>query len=104
VDPVPDELLESWVAPLRTRGVRRDLIAVLRGISPHYTIEAAEQLRAFDRPVLIAWGTRDKFFPFEDGERLASLFPQGRLERVDGARTFVQMDAPERLAALIKEQ
>jgi pimeloyl-ACP methyl ester carboxylesterase len=102
MEPVPDELLEAWVSPLRNRGIRRDLIRFLRGLSPRYTLEAAERLPAFKRPVLIAWGTSDKFFPFSDAERLAGLFEQARLERVEGARTFVQMDAPGRLAALIQ--
>ena len=102
IDPVPDELLEEWVSPLRDRGVRRDLLKVLRGISPDYTVEAAEKLPAFKKPVQIAWGAEDKFFPFSDAERLAALFDDAQLQRVDGARTFVQMDAPDRLAALIK--
>ncbi len=103
IEPPPDELVESWVAPLRDRRIRRDLIKVLRGISPRYTVAAAERLPAFERPVLIAWGTRDPFFPIEDAERLAALFADSHLERIEGARTFVQMDAPERLAGLIGE-
>lgn len=102
VDPVPDELLESWVSPLRERGIRRDLVKVLRGISTRYTFQAAEKLRGFSGPVLLAWGTDDKFFPWEHAERLAGVFQNAQLERVEGARTFVQLDAPERLAALIK--
>ena len=34
-------------------------------------------------------------------ERLAETLPDARLERIDNARTFVQLDAPERLAELI---
>jgi pimeloyl-ACP methyl ester carboxylesterase len=102
VEPVPDELLASWVSPLRDRDVRRDLIKVLRAIDPARTMEAAEKLPAFKKPVLIAWGAEDKFFPFSDAERLAALFDDAQLERVDGARTFVQLDAPDRLAALIQ--
>jgi pimeloyl-ACP methyl ester carboxylesterase len=103
VDPVPDGMLQQWVAPLRDRGVRHDLRRVLRAISPEHTLAAAEALRGFSQPVLLAWGTGDKFFPLEDAERLATLFSAARLEQVEGARTFVQLDAPERLAALIKE-
>jgi pimeloyl-ACP methyl ester carboxylesterase len=44
---------------------------------------------------------RDRFFPFSDGERLAATLPQARVERIDNARTFVQLDTPERLAELI---
>ena len=46
---------------------------------------------------------RDKFFPPEDGVRLAELLPKGRLERVENARTFVQLYAPDRVAELIGE-
>jgi pimeloyl-ACP methyl ester carboxylesterase len=101
VDPVPDELLRAWVAPLRDAGVRRDLVKVLRGIDPRHTLDAAERLRTFERPVLLAWGMRDKFFPLEHGERLQALFPNARLEKIENARTFVQLDAPDRLAELV---
>jgi pimeloyl-ACP methyl ester carboxylesterase len=103
VEPIPDALLEAWVSPLRTRAIRKDLVKVLRGISPEHTLRAAERLAEFPRPVLIAWGTRDKFFPIADAERLASLFQSGRLEKIETARTFVQMDAPERLAELVSD-
>jgi pimeloyl-ACP methyl ester carboxylesterase len=101
VDPIPDELIRSWVAPLGTAGVRRDVVKVCRGIDPRYTLDAAERLRTFEPPVLLAWGTRDKFFPLAHAERLQSLFPNARLERIENARTFVPLDAPERLAELI---
>jgi pimeloyl-ACP methyl ester carboxylesterase len=102
MDPVPDELLESWVSPLRSRGIRRDLLKVLRGLSPAVTLQAAEKLPAFGRPVRIGWGSEDNFFPFQDAERLAALFDDVRLERIERARAFVQIDAPDRLAALIQ--
>ncbi len=103
VDPLPDELLKGWLEPLKDRGVRRDLVKVLRGIDPSHTLAAAERLRDYDRPALIAWGTRDRFFPFSDAERLAATLPQSRLERIENARTFAQLDAPDRLAELIGE-
>lgn len=101
VEPVEDTVVASWVAPLRKRAIRRDLIKVLRSIDARHTIEAAERLPAFRRPVLIAWGTRDPFFPLTDAEKLAARFPDARLERIDGARAFVQIDAPARLAELV---
>ena len=103
VDPVPDELLKSWVEPLRDRRIRRDLVRVLRGISSEHTLAAAERLKTFDRPVLIAWGLRDRFFPVTDAERLEALLPYASLERIQNARTFVQLDAPDRLAELVAE-
>jgi pimeloyl-ACP methyl ester carboxylesterase len=102
VTPIPDELLEGWVAPLHDRRIRRDLVKVLRGIDPRFTLQAAEELRSFERPVLIAWGQRDKFFPPSEADRLAAVFPDARVEPIENARTFVQLDDPRRLGELIR--
>jgi len=101
MQPIPDEQVKSWVAPLADKRIRADLATVVRGIDPAVTIAAAERLRDFDRPALIAWGAEDRFFPFSDAERLAATLPNARLERVPNARAFVQLDAPERLAEMI---
>jgi pimeloyl-ACP methyl ester carboxylesterase len=66
IQPLPDELLAAWFAPLHDRRIRIDLPTVLQGISAEHTLAAAERLRSFDRPTLIAWGTRDRFFPLRD--------------------------------------
>lgn len=101
VEPIADEQVKSWVAPLSDRRVRADLAKVVRGIDAADTVAAAEHLRDFDRSALIAWGAEDRFFPFSDAERLAATLPNSRLERIPNARAFVQLDAPERLAELI---
>ena len=103
IQPLPDALLAAWFAPLRDRRIRIDLRAVLRGISAKHTLAAAERLRSFDRPTLIAWGTRDRFFPLRDAERLAEILPCSRLEKIENARTYVQFDQPRRLADLLLE-
>lgn len=101
MQPIPDEQVKSWVAPLADKRIRDDLAKVVRGIDPAVTVAAAERLRDFDRPALIAWGAEDRFFPFSDAERLAATLPNARLERIPNARAFVQLDAPERLAEMI---
>ncbi len=101
VDPIPDELIRSWTAPLGNAGIRRDLVKFARQMDPRHTLEAAERLRSYERPVLLAWGARDKFFPLAHAERLQALFPNARLEKIDNARTFVPLDAPGDLADLI---
>lgn len=104
IDPLPDHYAKRWMEALRDAGVRRDMVRVSRAVSSSHTLEAATKFGAFEKPVLIAWGVRDRFFPLAEGERLAAAFPRGRLERIDNARTFVQMDAPDRLAELILER
>lgn len=102
--PVEREIMDGWVGPVRSNSdVRRDAIKILRGLSPKYTLEAAEKLRTFDRPVLIAWAPEDRFFPFVHGERLAALLPNARLERVGDSYTFVPQDQPDLLAGLMRD-
>ncbi len=103
VRPIRDDLARSWVAPLRQRAVRRDALAVMRGIAPEHTLGAVDGLRRFDRPAIVLWGLRDVFFKVADGRRLIDTLPQARLETVESARTFVQLDAPDRVAELVRE-
>jgi pimeloyl-ACP methyl ester carboxylesterase len=92
----------EWVDPFLTnREVRRDTIKVLRGIDSRYTIEAAEKLRTFDRPTLLAWAVEDRFFKISYAERLAATISGATLERIEDSYTFVSEDQPERLAELI---
>ena len=74
---------------------------LIPGLDKRYTLEAAERLRSFDKPALLAWSAEDKLFPRSDAERLAQTIPQARLEWVEGARTFSAEDQPERVAELI---
>lgn len=98
------EVTDSWLRPARTNaGVRRDLAKVIRGIHPRYTLEAAERLGEFDRPVLLVWTPEKDFFKWEHAEALAKAFPDARLERIEDSYTFVPEDQPERLVKLVAE-
>ena len=102
-DSIDPQVIDSWLRPFfSNRGVRRDVIKFLRAISNRYTLEAAERLRDFDRPALIAWAPDDRFFKLVYGERLAAAIPDARLVRIEDSRTFVSEDQPERLAELIR--
>jgi pimeloyl-ACP methyl ester carboxylesterase len=101
----PDpEVTRAWLEPsLESREVRRDIAKILKGISNRYTLEAAERLRDFDRPTLIAWAPEDRFFKFRYAERLAEAIPDSRLERIEDSWTYVSEDQPQRTAELIGE-
>jgi pimeloyl-ACP methyl ester carboxylesterase len=99
---IDDELGDAWLAPaLEDKRVRADIAAVLKGISSKYTLQAAERFGEFDKPVLIAWAPRDRFFKLRHAERLAAAFPNARLELIEDSYTFVPIDQPERTAELI---
>jgi pimeloyl-ACP methyl ester carboxylesterase len=102
--PMDDEVLRGYLEPfLADRRVRRDALKVLRGISSRQTLEAAERLRDFDRPTLIAWAPEDRFFKLRFAERLVSDIPNARLIRIEDSLTFVPEDQPERLANAMAE-
>jgi pimeloyl-ACP methyl ester carboxylesterase len=96
------EIVESYLAPGRSsRGVRRDLGKVFGSVDSRYTIEAAQKLESFRKPVLLAWATEDKLFPLEYARRFADAVPDGTLEEIADSYTFIAEDQPERLAEVI---
>ena len=99
-----DHLAREWVKPVLSDErildeVRRFTIA----IDPADTIAAAEKLKRFDKPILLAWGTDDKLFPPDHARRFAAEVPGARLELIDQSRTFVMLDQVDRLADLVSE-
>ncbi len=95
------ELVASYIEPIRRREVRRDVNKMIRGLQPRYTMEAATKLRTFDKPVLLAWGADDRFFPKRIAERLARELPNAQLEYLPDAGAFTPEDNPRALADAI---
>jgi pimeloyl-ACP methyl ester carboxylesterase len=52
-------------------------------------------------PTLIVWGRDDRIVPLECGERYEKALPHARLEIVDGAGHFLDMEKPDVLAPLV---
>ena len=102
--PLSQELVDSWLEPASADPeIKRDLVKILRGIDKRHTLEAAEKLRTFERPVRFAWATDDRFFKRSHAERLAAMLPDARIEDIPGAGTFVPLDEPARVAELVAQ-
>ncbi|MET9352622.1 alpha/beta hydrolase [Streptomyces sp. NPDC006617] len=102
--PVPDEVVDGWLRPLRTDpAIRRDFRHYGTHVRRDELLEAAQGLRRFDRPALVVWATEDLMMPRAHGRRLAELLPQGRLVEVEDTRTLIPEDQPELLATLLRE-
>lgn len=98
-DAIPDSQLKTWLAPSGSNpGIRRDINKLLAGVERHQAMEAAEKLREFDKPVLLAWGTKDRIFKPDLAERLAAMIPGARIEWIEGGKTFLQIDRPDEVA------
>jgi pimeloyl-ACP methyl ester carboxylesterase len=52
-------------------------------------------------PALIVWGRDDRIVPLACGQRYAKALPRARLELVEGAGHFVDLEKPDELAKLI---
>lgn len=96
---IPDRLVASWMAPSKEDpAILRDLKKVTVGMDKRHTLEAAEKLRSSDLPILLTWAPGDKYFPISYAERLAGEAGNAELVRIEGSKTFVPLDQPERLA------
>lgn len=101
--PVPDEVMDAWLRPALTqRAIRRDVTRYLRAVDKRDTFAAAEALRTFDRPALVAWAAEDRVMPPDHGRRLAELLPRGRLVEIPDSYTLIPEDQPARLAREIR--
>ena len=102
--PVPDDVMDEWFRPVREQaGVRRDLAAYGIGLpAREVLLDWAERNRAFPGPVLVVWAAEDRTMPGAHGNRLASLYPQGRLVTISDSYTLVPEDQPAALTSTIR--
>lgn len=100
--PLDAALTSRWVTPLRTdAGVRQDTARFMRGIDRASLLDLSTRLGSFTRPVLLLWGTGDRFFKLSLARRLAEAFHDARLVEVEGGHTFLPLDEPDRIASEI---
>jgi pimeloyl-ACP methyl ester carboxylesterase len=85
-----DRVFEAFAT---SKATRKDALRVTQSLESSITLEAVDALRAFDKPVLLAWGDSDKLFPLDHAERLRGDFAD--------ASTYVMLDKPYELAAAI---
>lgn len=76
--------------------LNEDLLPTIRSRT-----EMLSKLREFRRPVRIIFGDADPYLNKGVAQRFHELFPTSELFLIPGARHFVQMDEPARVARLI---
>jgi len=97
--PLDPDLSRRWVMPsLDDSDVRRDTAKFLKAIDKNELLDVATRLMNFDKPVLLVWGAADRFFKVDFARRLAQVFPDATLVEVEGGRTFLPLDEPDRVA------
>jgi pimeloyl-ACP methyl ester carboxylesterase len=104
--PIPHEITDAWLQPLLSqRAIRRDLSKYVRASvkDKRVMLNAAERLRTFDRPALVAWASEDRVMPPEHAQRLVELLPHARLVEIPNSYTLIPEDQPASFAAHIRE-
>jgi len=76
--------------------LNEDLLPTIRSRT-----KAVSELQKFRRPVRIIFGASDPYLNEGVARKFHKLFPSSDLFLLAGARHFVQMDEPERVASLI---
>jgi pimeloyl-ACP methyl ester carboxylesterase len=96
--PLDAGLTERWITPCAAKPIARSTARFFRAVDKRELAEIGGRLDSFDKPVLLLWGAADRFFKIGLARRLQEAFADARLVTVDGARTFVPLDEPERVA------
>ena len=100
--PTPERQREIFGAFATSGAARRDAVMVTASLDPALTLRAAPAIEAFDRPVILPWGTDDKIFPLDHARRLRDAFPHATLIEIPDSSAFVMLDAPGVLAEAIR--
>ena len=90
--PTPASRLPTWIFAREIRGSAAYLAEVEAGLA-----------RLADTPALIVWGDADGAFRAPDRDRFARLFPDHHVVNLPGAKHFIQENAPDAIAAAIRD-
>ncbi|MBV8803944.1 MAG: alpha/beta hydrolase [Sinobacteraceae bacterium] len=95
-----DELLDVYLKPLVQSPLRKEQFnRALIALENNFLLPIEAELKRFQRPVRIIWGTADTLFKPESPEYLTRLFPGSRgVRRVEGGRLFWPEEFPDILA------
>jgi pimeloyl-ACP methyl ester carboxylesterase len=101
---VPDELMRSWLEPLKVPEIRRDLRKYVSGARQgrRDVLAATPALARFERPVLVVWGPDDRMMRPANGRRLADAFPNARLVEIRDSYVLMPIDQPVALADTLR--
>lgn len=100
--PSPERQRDIFGAFATSDAARRDGVTVTASLDPALTMRAAPAIEAFDRPVILTWGTEDQFFPLDHARRLRDAFPRAMLIEIPDCSTYVMLDAPQVLVDAIR--
>ena len=100
--PLRDDDLDMLVTPWLGDAGQAAFYRQIAQAEQRYTDEVEPLYSTLDLPVQVVWGTEDTWIPVDRAHRLAELIPGARLDLVPDAGHLIQLDAPERLTAVLQ--
>ncbi len=98
--PITAHQRNEWFGSRTTLG---NAVAVTAALRPSPEQSAMNWLVDVRTPSYLIWGDADKFFPPGDAERLHQALTGSSLRWVPGAKTYLQLDAVDEVAAVVRE-
>ena len=90
----PTPMLEQW-------DLNREMTFRIAWKPYMYNLSLPHLLGGVATPSLVVWGREDRVVPLECGERYAKALPAARLEVLEGAGHFAEIEKPQELSRLI---
>src|SRR5947207_2716077 len=90
----PTSTLEQW-------DLNREMTFRIAWKPYMYNPTLGRLLGSVATPALVVWGREDGIVPLECGERYQKALAHARLEVLDGAGHFVELEKPDELAQLV---
>jgi pimeloyl-ACP methyl ester carboxylesterase len=101
---LPHDLIDDWLAAyFGSRAVRRQTRSTVASLGNRRLLtDLHDELARFDRPTLVVWAAEDRLFPVRHAAELGRLLPRATVEVIEGSRTWLMRDQPDRAAEVIR--
>jgi pimeloyl-ACP methyl ester carboxylesterase len=93
------EHLDRIYDQLAPKATRRAVLRLYRATPENRMDGDHDALRAIDPPVLVVWGTDDRYIPAVQADRQVQTFPSARVAKLEGRGHWVFLEDPEGVAA-----
>lgn len=90
----PQEVIDLW-------DYSREMTARVTWKPWMWSLQLPDLLKGVQTPALVIWGDEDAIVPLDCGRQYVEALPNARLEIVEGAGHVIDLEHPDRLAALI---
>lgn len=97
--PISDAELEPYVAPWLGPIGQTAFYRQMTQMDVKFTNEIQGRYSQIRCPVVLLWGTEDRWIPLEHGRHLAAMIPACRFIEIEGAGHLMQEDAPEAIVS-----